>query len=200
MNPSTTHLIIDMETLGTKPGCVVLSLACVPFTFESPIDLNTLLKSGFYVKFDTVEQIQKYKRKVEDGTIQWWKKQHSEEAKSVIKPSKDDVSLEHGLRALSKFIGTTNYNLKSSFVWSRGIYFDGPLLESIYDNVDSLSMPINTWMYRDIRSYVDTLEDSTDGYGRYRDLNLPGVIKHNALYDVCCDAIRMKLLYNDLMS
>ena len=200
MNSSQTHLIIDMETLGTKPNSVVLSMACVPFNFNSNVDFESLVKSSFYVKFDTIEQIQHHKRKVDENTVNWWKKQQSEEAKSVIRPSKNDVSLETGLRAFSKFVGSTGYDFKNSFVWSRGIAFDGPLLESIYDNVDTINIPVNTWLYRDIRTYVDTLEGSIDGYGRFQDLGLTGVVKHNALHDVCCDVIRMKKIYDELMS
>lgn len=60
------HIMLDLETLGTKPGCVVLSFGAVAFdpyrgtlgeTFYRKIDLETELGAG---------------RKVSAATLKWW--------------------------------------------------------------------------------------------------------------------------------
>jgi len=199
MIQNKTHLLIDMETLGTRPNSVILSLACVQFTLDSMCEFDDLVKSGFYIKFDSIEQIKKYKRNVEVDTMEWWRKQ-GDSAKSITKPSKHDVSVEQGLRLFSKFVGTTQYSYNNSFVWSRGIAFDGPILTSLYDNVaNTISMPINTWMLRDVRTFVDVLESSIDGFGRYKDLGIPTAVTHNALHDVCMDVMRIQKIYAGIM-
>ena len=65
-----THAMIDLETLGTKPDCVILTLGAIkfdPFTNEEP-------HSGLYQKLDIDEQ-DKLKRTQDESTIEWWGKQ-----------------------------------------------------------------------------------------------------------------------------
>ena len=65
-----THAMIDLETLGTKPDCVILTLGAIkfdPFTNEEP-------HSGLYQKLDIDEQ-DNLKRTQDESTIEWWGKQ-----------------------------------------------------------------------------------------------------------------------------
>ena len=66
----STHAMIDLETLGTKPDGVVLTLGAIkfnPYTQTEP-------DKGLYIRLDVDEQT-KMGRSVDDGTLEWWGKQ-----------------------------------------------------------------------------------------------------------------------------
>ena len=66
----STHAMIDLETLGTKPDCVVLTLGAIkfnPYTQTEP-------DKGLYIRLDVDEQT-KMGPSVDDGTLEWWGKQ-----------------------------------------------------------------------------------------------------------------------------
>jgi hypothetical protein len=176
----------------------VLSLACVPFRIDENKSFEEYVKDGFSVKFDKREQRDKYRRTVDKSTIDWWKKQSSE-ARAVYEDSDEDMTMEDGLIELSKYLHESEYRFddRKSFVFCRGNYFDFPMIESMYQQIGK-NLPFNTWAIRDIRTFVDVLTGSTDGYGKYKNLNIPGFIAHNCLHDTCADIIRMKTVYQDV--
>jgi hypothetical protein len=193
-----THLVFDLETLGLREDCVILSLGCVPFEFENPKPFANLVKGGIVIKFNVEEQIKKYKRRVDPKTVSWWKSQGGE-AKAILKSSSTDKTVVNGLTELSEWIKSTNYNGKS-YIWSRGSYFDFPKIEHLYESAD-LIFPVNTWKIRDIKTYADILQGRDDGQWD-RGLNIVGnnetFIKHNCLHDAAHDACAMQLVYNEL--
>jgi hypothetical protein len=191
-----THLNFDIETLGKKSDSVVLSLACIAFTFEDDTPYSEYILNGFYVKFDPVEQI-KMGRTVDQDTIEWWKKQ-SEEARKVTKPSKDDVHVKQGLKLLREYIEKTDYDWKVGYCWSRGNYFDFPMIEDLHRQV-GLELPFNTWKIRDIRTMIDVL--TGDDRGQYELRNgLPAeYVAHHALHDAALDVMRMKEIFKSLL-
>ena len=66
----TTHAMIDIETLGTEPDCVVLSVGAVkfdPYTSTEP-HAKTLWRP----EIDAQTEVD---RSVLDSTLEWWAKQ-----------------------------------------------------------------------------------------------------------------------------
>ena len=187
---SLTHLCFDIETLGLRENTVVTTLACVPFTFEDPMEYDQLVLRGFYVKFDVKEQLQKYKRSVCQSTMDWWKQQSKEARENSILPSKNDVSLEQGLGFLTNFIQRTNYNPKKSYVWCRGNYFDFPKIEDLYRDIDE-EVPYNSWKIRDTRTFIDILTGVDNGNYDLKGGTPSTFVKHNALHDAAMDCARM---------
>ena len=159
---NTINIIFDTETLGVRENAVILSLSCVPFIFEKRDYFENYLKTGFKIKFNVKEQIQKYKRDVEKFTVDWWEKQDKIIRDENIKPSLLDVSLLDGLKSLSTYIALLGYDFNKSYVFSRGSYFDIPKIESLYGNVN-LKLPFNSFKIRDVRTYIDILYGVDDG-------------------------------------
>lgn len=191
---SLTHIVIDIETLSTKPNAVILSVACVPFVLEEHTLFNDLLSKGIYIKFDASDQIKKYKRDVDKKTIDWWKTQPQEVFNAEVKPSKRDVDSLTGITTLSKFIGSIDgFNSKKSYVWSRGNNFDFPILQSLYEDLE-IKLPYNTWTIRDIRTAIDILHGTDDGKYELKYGN-NGFIAHNPLHDAAMDAARLNELF-----
>jgi len=77
----TTHATIDIETLGTNPDTVVLTIGGIKFNPNEDGGLH----SEFYYRVDINEQLESG-RSVLESTLDWWSKQDKsvyEEAMSV---------------------------------------------------------------------------------------------------------------------
>lgn len=188
------HLMFDIETLATVPDSVVLSIACVPFVLENHTYFSELVKTGFCVKFNAKEQINTFNRTVEDSTIKWWKTQPKEVFDAMVRPSSKDVDLIKGLTLLNKFVSNINgYSFKESYVWSRGNYFDFPILRSLY-NAAGLKLPYNEWKIRDVKTAIDIMAGTNTGQYKLR-FGGEGFIAHNPLHDAAMDAARLNELF-----
>lgn len=185
-----THLMFDLETLGLYENAVVLSLAVVPFTLEEISSKESLLSNSFYCKFSVKEQMEIYNRSTTESTIDFWRKQSKSVFDSQVAPLKSDVYLASGLSDMSSFIQSSFYDWKTSFVWSRGSYFDFPKIESMYLQC-GLTLPFNSWKIRDVRTAIDVLLGSIDG--QYVLKNRPDELeKHNCLHDCLLDVLSLQ--------
>lgn len=193
------NAVFDLETLARDPYAVVLSIGAVFFDPEEDSandeTYQKLIETGFHVKFSVVNQITKYKRNVEDETLEWWSKQ-SPEARKILKPSDEDVDVVSGLLQLNTWLKESGYDFQESYCWSRGTYFDFPMLYSLY-NQANVSPGFNGWKIRDTRTMIDCLTGSRRG--KYEPENAPsGFIAHDALHDAAMDAYRMIDIFNKL--
>lgn len=188
------HLVLDTETLSYDFRAVVLSIGCVPFFLDTHSHFSEIVKDGFYVKFNAEEQIKKYKRISSPETIKWWKEQPKEVFDSEVRPSSNDKTLVEGLSLLNDFIDNLqDYKFKRSYVWSRGNYFDFPILKTLYEDAN-LKIPYNEWRIRDVRTAIDFMHGTDNG--KY-ELRFGGqeFIPHNPLHDAAMDAARMNELF-----
>lgn len=128
-----THVMVDLETLGTKTSSVILSIGAVKFTKDEIIDkfyvninINSCLEVGMTVDF---------------STVQWWKMQTQEARDSL----NDDLhELKASLIKFSNWFGPTSLPL-----WGNGVAFDNIILGEAYDRV-GLNKP---WKYIDDRCF-----------------------------------------------
>lgn len=191
------HLVLDLETLDTTPTSVILSLGCSLFSFEKEEnDFRYYVENGFYVKIDPVSQI-KSGRSTSKGTIAWWRNQ-GKEAQTVLMPHKNDKSLPEALKLFREYLNQNEYNLKKSYCWSRGTYFDWPIVENAHLQYN-LPLPYNGWKIRDIRTAIDILYGVDDGKYELKNGTPKEFIKHNSLHDCAMDILRLKELYSSLL-
>lgn len=116
------HVMIDLETLGTVPGCAILSIGAVYFD-----------ESGLGEEFYRVVSRAHCKElglKEDKGTVGWWAKQ-SEAARKVIADAEapDAPQLHAALGELTAFLKLRT-NVK---VWGNGADFDNPILACAYE-------------------------------------------------------------------
>jgi hypothetical protein len=192
-----THLVVDTETLGNKEHAVVLSIAVVPFQFETYRPYAAYVRDGFFVKFDATEQIKKWKRETSQSTLDWWKEQTPEAKVFSLKPSKDDVDMRTGLGLMTQYIKSLEgFNYKQSYAWARGTDFDFPKIGDMYDQIEE-PLPYKGGRVRDIRTYIDILTGATNG--RYEvlkpEINLKDFVAHHALHDAAKDAYACVEIY-----
>ncbi|HUW46899.1 MAG TPA: 3'-5' exonuclease [Dehalococcoidia bacterium] len=159
------NIMVDLETLGKRAGCSILSIGAVKFDLDG-------LGEGFYV---TVNRLScKEAGLFEDpDTISWWDRQ-SDEAKVILKQVEEPAAL-HLQEALDKFAAF----IGKEKIWGNGSDFDNAILYACYAAVDK-EVP---WKFWDSRCYR-TLK------GLFPDVKLARVgTYHNALDDAKSQAL-----------
>lgn len=196
---SLTHLNFDVETLGRRENTVILTIACVPFSFENEKSYGDLVLGGFHVKLNLKEQISKYQRTFDPDTVQWWKEQSEEARKNSLDQSPDDVDFEDGLLMLKDFIKASGYNHEKSYVWCRGNYFDFPKLRDAYRQINQ-EPPYNEYLIRDTRTFIDILTGSARGGYELKQGTPKEFVHHHALHDAALDVKRLQEIYRNIQN
>ena len=135
----TTHAMIDLETLGTGPECVVLTIGGVKF---NPNALSEPWEE-FYYRFDVDEQLEKG-RTTQESTLEWWGKQEASVREEALGDGNRTPVLEV-LQALNKWCVSANT------IWCQGPAFDMVILENLYRQMKQ-PLPWNFWQVRDSRT------------------------------------------------
>jgi len=173
----TTHVMIDLETLDTRPSCTILTLGAVkfnPLSQEEPY-------SEFYVKFDIDEQ-DKLGRTVSDSTVEWWGKQDP--------AAQEEAFGEEGRLPVETILTELNkYLVGVDVIWGHGYGFDITILEDMYRNVGR-PIPWQFWQVKDSRTLFGCLK-SDPRKGMQTNL-------HNALADAYYQAKSVQVAYEQL--
>lgn len=116
------EIMLDLETLGVEPGCVILSIGACFFdrkqigeTFYQVIDLEDSLAKGMSIR---------------PATLKWWFKQSKEALEGISTPG---VSLETALHCFSQWVRNHTSN---PVVWGNGSDFDNAILAEAYKRID----------------------------------------------------------------
>lgn len=156
---------IDIETLGTKPGSVVLSVGAVAFDrdtgemgkeFYMPIALSDAMAAGLTI---------------DPATLQWWMDQRAEVREAAFQ----------GLNVMTFVLGELSLFVQEicpEFLWAKPPSFDVVLLESAYASVRR-AVP---WTYRqprDCRTLFHLTGAEQPAYG----------MEHHALDDAKAQAL-----------
>jgi len=135
----STHAMIDLETLGTQPDCVILTLGGIkfnPYNKEEPA-------KGLYLRLNVDEQTS-MNRSVDDGTLEWWGKQPKE--------IQDEALGEEGRTSVSDSLSQLNkWLIGCDEIWCQGPAFDMVILENLYRQMKQ-PLPWNFWQVRDSRT------------------------------------------------
>lgn len=201
-----THIMLDLETWGTTPGCDIRSIgACVfdPVTGYVAHADGTLGDDYFYLATDNPRGYwgkgsardrffnkgfggYKYRLSRDSATVQWWADQ-SEEAQAAFA---DPVDLKVGLRRFALWLqnvtGEKDVFPPACKIWSHGPAFDPPILAAAYRAV-GLPVPWHYRAPRDTRTLFDLagIEDHSAWLSsRPGPLGIP----HHALDDAICQA------------
>jgi hypothetical protein len=165
------HAMIDLETLGTKPDCVILTLGAIkfnPFTSEEP-------HSGIYQKINIDEQ-DALGRSQDDSTIEWWGKQTASVQEEAFTED-GRISLDTMTKEINKFL------VGVDVVWAQGP------LENLYQQL-KLPIPWNFWQIRDSRTLFSLLKKDPRKAIQQE--------AHNALADCYYQALSVQTAYKEL--
>ena len=183
---------LDIESTGIESTTAILSLAMIHVPDGTPRKAIELMDDYIFVKFDVKDQIERFNRTVDLGTIDWWKKQ-SEQArlKSFDRNPDLDMKTEDGLHILDAWIKRhKDYN--KDLVWIRGT-LDQMALDSLYGALGR-KPTFNYNVYRDMRTAIDLLyPDSNGGYVEVdsslcEEFDQYQWIPHDPLHDIVRDS------------
>lgn len=168
MTTPTKHydnVMIDLETLGTKPGSVIVSIGAVAFNLGEPQDEYPT----FYEVFSLSDTV-RYNFSLDLDTMIWWMKQTNEARKVFHVPGRVIADV---LTEFNRFVATASGHRGDVKVWGNGADFDNVLLAGYYRE---LGIPA-PWKYHNNRCFRTVR----------RVLALPDVARegthHNALDD-----------------
>lgn len=176
--------VIDFETLGTKPDCIVLSCALTFFNVkDDPETFGDLVERTYYWHFDWKQQ--ETKRSIEPGTVEFWDKQDDAVKEKAFKIDEWSVSLETFVEQLDHVFKENGINRKYVLGWCRGQSFDFPILVNI---LEQCKKPQNFlcqfWNQRDIRTMISgLLLDPRKTKCPLPSESLPGFELHNPIHD-----------------
>ena len=167
-------VMLDIETLGTRPECVVVTLGAVkfnPYTLDDP-------GPGIYMRLDADEQLA-LGREVQDETMRWWLDQAEDVREEALGDGNDRIKLEEMYRQLNRFL------VGVDSIWCQGPAFDIVILENIYRQM-GWPTAWQFWQIRDSRTLFGV-------HGDPREKNKAGL--HNALEDCVSQAQGVQKIY-----
>lgn len=138
------HVMVDLETLGVKSGCVIVSIGAVEFDFENGatnktfyehINIQSCLDVGLFVNGET---------------LVWWLQQPD---RSRLELCKNNKPLQDVLNLFTNFLKNVDTNMKNIQIWGNGSSFDLGILASAY-SACKLPTPWMFWNERDVRTLV----------------------------------------------
>jgi len=168
--------MLDIETLGTCPDCVVLTLGAVKFNPYTKEDVA----GGIYCKPDVDDQIARG-RIVGEDTMEWWSQQ-AEAVREEPLGTAGRIPVEQMLKELNRFlVGAGN-------IWAQGAVFDIGILEHLYKQYDM----VPNWQFWQI-------SDSRTLFKVHGDPRVKGKEGlHNALEDCVSQAEAVQQVYANL--
>ena len=167
------HIMLDLETLGTRPGDTILSIGAVKF------DVEKGLGEEFYITIDP-ESSKAAGFRAQKSTLEWWDKQSEEARKAAFK---GEMAVEHALIKFTMWMPPVDFTV----VWGNGANFDNALLAAAY-RIMKMDTPWKFWndrCYRTIRSMFGA-KDKKKNVG----------VAHNALDDAVTQALELVEITN----
>ena len=165
--------MIDLETLGTRPGDTILSIGAVKF------DVDKGLGEEFYLTIDA-ESCKAVGLRAQKSTLEWWAKQSPAAREAAFL---GEFSLNIALTKFSMWMPPVD----EAVVWGNGANFDNALLAAAYRAM-KMDVPWKFWndrCYRTISAMF--LRTRVERVGTH----------HNALDDAKTQALRLITMAQD---
>lgn len=165
------YCMLDLETLGTRPGDVILSLGAVLF------DPAKGITSELYMTINQ-QSCRDAGLRAQKSTIEWWKQQAPEAQAAAFK---GELSLQSALKQFSMWLPP------ETLVYGNGANFDNALLAAAYRAM-GMDVPWKHWHDRCYRTLAAMfMKSRVERVGTY----------HNALDDAKTQALRLIHMYQE---
>tara|TARA_Y100001938_G_scaffold145590_1_gene222589 strand:+ start:779 stop:1378 length:600 start_codon:yes stop_codon:yes gene_type:complete len=168
------EIMIDLETLGTKPGSAIVSIGACAWSQD-----HDEIGPTFYTNVNA-KSCQQAGLTLDAETVLFWMKQN-EQARAALTTG-SALPLAVALEQLTAFVVSVRQALpgrKDLGIWGNDNTFDIVLTEAAYDTVDKV-YPWNFWESRSVRTHV--AHGRRLGFDPKKDMPREGTY-HNALDD-----------------
>lgn len=162
-----SHLVVDIETLGTEIGCPIIQIGAVSvkkefgqWVIENVFSQSVTIESNIFFGFT----------KFSDETISFWGK-NKDAFSDIFKSEKVPVDC-----ALESFVKSIPQGI--DYFWSKGTDFDFPILKNAIRRF-GFCVPWKYHQVRDLRTIMNPLFTG--------DYNL-GKVVHTAISDALLEA------------
>lgn len=136
----TTHLMVDIETLGTRSGSVIISAAFVRCHDEANMVLNL-----------NIEDQTKLGMEIDPKTHAWWGEQEAKHPGIWARVTENPVQIAQALPYISQWIQWAAGGSSDWLMWCHGATFDCPLLDELYRRA-GLKSPWDYWQVQCTRT------------------------------------------------
>jgi hypothetical protein len=136
------NVMVDLETLGTRPGCIVLSIGAVEFDERG-------IGREFYAEI-LQDSSRLYGLHADPSTLGWWRKQNDAARAVLTRTENEGDKLPAALQKFSDWCHEIT-NTNNLAVWGDGASFDNPILVECY-RVTGLYPPWRFWNDRCYRT------------------------------------------------
>jgi DNA polymerase III epsilon subunit-like protein len=164
-----SDVMIDLETLDTKPTASILTIGVIKFDPFGD-ELHNQKCEKLYIKVD-IDSCDELGLTTSEDTIAWWGQQ-SKAAQDEAFSTDGRVNIRDAFNQLYKFCWGAQR------VWSHGSAFDIVICENVFAKLEKL-VPWNFWQVRCTRTLFDI------GINPER----PPVLAHHALEDAWNQAV-----------
>jgi len=185
------NFMVDIETLGKAPGCAILSIGAVAFTWDDPKPVGTFYRTVSLASCKAAGLV------FDPDTVAWWQGQDQAAREAAFA---GPVDLATALGDLREFIDAERlrvvYHKPDPEVWARDPDFDCVILEAAYRAIGSTEYP---WPYNGKRA-LRTLVDLATRTGLL--INWPSFegVKHHALHDALHQAKVARAAYHTIVA
>lgn len=170
----TTEIVVDLETLGTQPGCVILSIGAVARHGEE--------HGEFYLSISLKDSMLEG-CEIHPATHRWWLRQDAGVLEAAFG---GEDSLREALTDFEAWVAASVPNPDNMRIYGKGPSFDLVILGAAYDML-GMVRPWDFWQERCIRTAVTEaarlLSGDRIGLVPERDLHVVSQVPHHALYD-----------------
>lgn len=162
-----SNVMIDLETLGTRPGCKILSIGAVVFSENG-------LGSEFYTEIKLDSQCELFE---DIDTVSWWNKQSVKAKGTLFNNSIEKPTLKEALISFNTWLkqvsNINKYGELDVYIWGNGSDFDNVILIAAYNKLEIIPAwsSFNNRCYRTLKNLIPNIKLVRTG------------IYHNALDD-----------------
>ena len=174
-------IMLNLETLGTRPGCVITSVGAVAFNtksilyeFYERVDIKNSAEMGFHM---------------EAPTVMWWMEQKDASRMELTKSGKPIAAVVSAFTdwvedcAKDEALASSDGSLE---VWGNGVGFDNAILAEAYRKC-TRDTPWKFWEDRCYRTLKALHEDTPF---------VESGVNHNALDDARSQALHLIQILN----
>jgi len=166
------HIMIDVETMSTKPNASIVSIGAVKFNSNKVYD-----KDGFYCVVD-LDSCIKHSMHVGGSTVYWWLGQKKETRRAL---TLDMIPITEAIGQLNEWLRTDAV----TSVWGNGANFDNVIIRNAFE-VTKIPIPWKYWQdrcFKTVKAIYPRLNLQREG------------VYHNALDDAIHQANYLLGLY-----
>lgn len=191
--PTTDHLVIDIETLGRRPGCEIRSIGAALVSWGTDLmppyyTGHAMVYGRSFYRLTTDSTL--YQGYHDQPTIDFWaSKKVSPRARRHMFTTANRIPIDTALAHLSVHIAALRRPGRDLLIWANGPQFDISILEYAYRET-AQPIPWQYWEVRDIRTALSLHPCAL----RRR------TTKHHAQLDAEHDAKRLAMILNRLAS